>query len=196
MDAGLPRWGRPVTRCSSCGRALTDFLVYWRHRAEHKLFWPIHAVHHSPTELHAANDIGHPMQVWFSIVFIAIPISLVQIDGPATPLAVGFVLQLLTYYIHSPMTCTSGHYAKCWWTTGSIASTTRWSRGISIRISASASAIWDRWFGTAYDPAPDEWPQSGLADVEPPRTIRDYLLLPFRLGPGQQDEHGQTRCAI
>src|SRR5690349_21285379 len=27
---------------------LNDFLTYWRHRAEHRWFWPIHAVHHSP----------------------------------------------------------------------------------------------------------------------------------------------------
>src|SRR5690348_8430022 len=42
------------------GVLIADFFIYWRHRAEHKWFWPIHAVHHAPTELHAANDIGHP----------------------------------------------------------------------------------------------------------------------------------------
>lgn len=171
---------------------LTDFLVYWRHRTEHKLFWPIHAVHHSPTELHAANDIGHPMQVWFGVVFIAVPMSLVQIDGPGTPVAVAFVLQLLTYYIHSPIDVHFGPLRK-------VLVDNRFHR---IHHSLEPRhfdknfgvcfTIWDRWFGTAYDPAPNEWPQVGLADVEPPRTIRDYLLLPFRLGPGQQDEHGQT----
>src|SRR5678809_428658 len=49
---------------------IADFLAYWRHRAEHKWFWAIHVVHHSPTELHAANDIGHPVQIVFSLLFI------------------------------------------------------------------------------------------------------------------------------
>jgi sterol desaturase/sphingolipid hydroxylase (fatty acid hydroxylase superfamily) len=161
---------------------IADFLVYWRHRAEHKLFWPVHAVHHSPTELHAANDIGHPMQVWFSIVFIAVPLSLVQIDGPATPLAVGFVLQLLTNYIHSPVDAHFGPLRK-------VLVDNRFHR---IHHSMEPRhfdknfgvcfSIWDRWFGTAYDPAPDEWPEVGLENVEPPRTISEYLLLPFRVG--------------
>ena len=158
-----------------------DFLIYWRHRAEHKLFWPVHAVHHSPTELHAANDIGHPMQVWFSIVFIAVPLSLVQIDGPATPLAVGFVLQLLTNYIHSPVDAHFGPFRK-------VLVDNRFHR---IHHSMEPRhfdknfgvcfSIWDRWFGTAYDPAPDEWPEVGLENVEPPRTISEYLLLPLRV---------------
>ena len=161
---------------------LADFLTYWRHRAEHKLFWPIHAVHHAPRELHAANDIGHPMQVWFSLVFVSFPMSLVVIDGPETPLAVGFVLSLLTYYIHSP---TGVHF-------GSLRKVLVDNRFHRIHHSVEPRhfeknfgvcfSIWDRWFGTAYDPAPDEWPDVGLENVAPPRTVGDYLLLPFRAG--------------
>jgi len=35
-------------------------------------------------------------------------------------------------------------------------------------------------FGTAYFPRADEWPAVGLDDVPEPRTIADYLLMPFR----------------
>jgi sterol desaturase/sphingolipid hydroxylase (fatty acid hydroxylase superfamily) len=159
---------------------LADFLVYWRHRTEHKLLWPIHAVHHSPTELHAANDIGHPLQVWFSVVFISIPMSLVQVDGPETPAALSFVLLLLTYYIHSPIDVHFGPLRK-------IMVDNRFHRihhSIEPRHFDKnfgvCFSLWDRWFGTAYDPAPDEWPEVGLDNVAPPRTLRDYLLLPFR----------------
>lgn len=161
---------------------LTDFLVYWRHRTEHVLFWPIHMVHHSPTELHAANDIGHPMQVWFSIVFITIPLSLIQIDGPVTPAAVSFVLLLLTYYIHSPIDVHFGPLRKVlvdnrFHRIHHSIEPRHFNRNFGIGFS-----LWDRWFGTAYDPAPDEWPQVGLKNIDPPRTVRDYLLLPFRAG--------------
>jgi sterol desaturase/sphingolipid hydroxylase (fatty acid hydroxylase superfamily) len=161
---------------------LTDFLVYWRHRTEHVLFWPIHMVHHSPTELHAANDIGHPMQVWFSMVFITIPLSLVQIDGPETPVAVSFVLLLLTYYIHSPIDVHFGRLRRVlvdnrFHRIHHSIEPRHFNKNFGICFS-----LWDRWFGTAYDPAPDEWPQVGLKNIDPPRTIRDYLLLPFRAG--------------
>jgi sterol desaturase/sphingolipid hydroxylase (fatty acid hydroxylase superfamily) len=169
-----------------------DFLIYWRHRTEHKVLWPIHAVHHSPTELHAANDIGHPMQIWFSIIFITIPMSLVQIDGPGTPLAVGFVFQLMTFYIHSPVDVHFGPLRKVlvdnrFHRIHHSLEPRHFDKNFGIYFS-----IWDRWFGTAYDPAPDEWPDVGLANVEPPRTIHDYLLLPFRMAREEQNRDSAT----
>jgi sterol desaturase/sphingolipid hydroxylase (fatty acid hydroxylase superfamily) len=163
---------------------IVDFLTYWRHRTEHKIFWPIHAVHHSPTELHAANDIGHPMQVWFSLVFIAFPLSLVQIDGPETPAAVSFIVVLLTYYIHSPIDVHFGPLRRIlvdnrFHRIHHSLEPRHFDKNFSICFS-----IWDRMFGTAYDPAPDEWPDVGLEDFEAPRTLRDYLFLPFRKRSG------------
>ena len=93
--------------------------------------------------------------------------SLVQIDGPGTPIAVAFVLQLLTYYIHSPIDVHFGPLRK-------VLVDNRFHR---IHHSLEPRhfdknfgvcfTIWDRWFGTAYDPAPNEWPQVGLADARP-----------------------------
>jgi hypothetical protein len=42
------------------------------------------------------------------------------------------------------------------------------------------SPLWDDLFGTAYFPRADEWPAVGLSDVAEPKTIADYLLMPFR----------------
>ena len=158
---------------------IADFLAYWRHRAEHAWFWPIHVVHHSPHELHAANDIGHPVQVLFSILFISVPMSLIQIDGPGTPFVVGFVVGLLSYYIHSPVDVHFGPLRK-------VLVDNRYHR---IHHSLEPKhfdknfgicfSLWDRMFGTAYDPEPGEWPAVGVAGVKPPRTIRDYLMLPM-----------------
>ena len=41
---------------------IIDFAYYWEHRFEHRFLWPIHGVHHSLTELHAANDYAHPLE--------------------------------------------------------------------------------------------------------------------------------------
>jgi len=161
--------------------AIADFLAYWRHRAEHRWFWPIHVVHHSPHELHAANDIGHPVQVLFTIAFISIPMGLIQSDGPGTPFIVGFVVSLLSYYIHSPIDVHFGPLRK-------VLVDNRYHR---IHHSLEAKhfdrnfgicfSLWDRMFGTAYDPEPGEWPAVGVAGVEPPRTITEYLVLPASL---------------
>ena len=161
---------------------LADFLAYWRHRAEHKWFWPIHVVHHSPTELHAANDIGHPVQVLFSLVFITIPLSLFQIDGPETPPAVLFVVSLLSYYIHSPVDVHFGPLRKVlvdnrFHRIHHSLEERHFDKNFGICFS-----LWDHLFRTAHDPAPGEWPDVGVAGVAAPRSISDYLLLPLRLG--------------
>jgi len=162
---------------------IEDFLVYWRHRTEHKVFWPIHAVHHSPTELHAANDIGHPLQILFGLLMVSIPLSLIQIDGPATPALVGFILLLLTYYIHSPIDVHFGPLRKLlvdnrFHRIHHSTDPRHFDKNFGVCFS-----IWDRLFGTAYDPAPDEWPDVGLANIPAPRTVADYVLLPFRKWP-------------
>jgi sterol desaturase/sphingolipid hydroxylase (fatty acid hydroxylase superfamily) len=160
---------------------VADFLAYWRHRAEHRWFWPIHVVHHSPHELHAANDIGHPIQVFFSIVFISIPMSLIQIDGPGAPFIVGFIISLLSYYIHSPIDVHFGPFRK-------VLVDNRYHRihhSLELkhfdRNFGICFSLWDRMFGTAYDPQPGEWPAVGVAGIKPPRTITEYLMLPASL---------------
>ena len=157
---------------------VADFLAYWRHRLEHRLFWRIHSVHHAPTELHAANSIAHPLSNWYTIAVIGIPMSL--IDNAAIPGVVSFIIILLTGYIHSPIDVHFGPLRA-------ILVDNRFHR---IHHSTEAHhfdknfgicfSLWDRWFGTACDPKPDEWPNVGLADVDPPKTIRDYLFMPFK----------------
>ena len=157
---------------------IPDFLAYWRHRAEHVFFWPIHAVHHSPRELHAANSIGHPLQILFSLAFISIPMSLIQMSGPAVPIAVGMIVGMLSYYIHSPIELNFGRFRR-------IIVDNRFHR---IHHSLEERhfdknfgicfSIWDFLFGTAYDPK-DEWPSVGLADRLPPTNIREFLVHPF-----------------
>ena len=161
--------------------AVSDFLAYWRHRVEHKLFWRIHMIHHAPTEVHAANTLGHPLQMWYTIAFISIPMTLIHIDSPAVPATVGFVVMLLTYFIHSPVGVHFGPLRKIlvdnrFHRIHHSTEERHFDRNFGIVFS-----VWDRLFGTAWEPALDEWPTVGLANVDPPQTIADYLLMPFRL---------------
>lgn len=160
---------------------IADFLAYWRHRAEHRRLWPIHVVHHAPHGLHAANDIGHPVQVLFSVAFISIPMSLIQIDGPRSPFVVGFVVSLLSYYIRSPIDVHFGPFRKVmvdnrYHRIHHSLEPKHFDRNFGICFS-----LWDRMFRTAYDPEPGEWPAVGVAGVKPPRTLTEYLMQPGSL---------------
>lgn len=158
---------------------LADLLAYWRHRAEHLIFWSIHSVHHSPRKLHAANDIAHPFAMFYNFLFISIPLSLVGVDGPVLPMSIGILVGMLSICIHSPVVMHAGPFQR-------FIVDNRFHR---IHHSneprhfhknfGTCFSCWDYLFGTAYTPG-EEWPDVGLADVPAPRTIRDYLLLPFR----------------
>jgi len=39
-------------------------------------------------------------------------------------------------------------------------------------------------FGTVWRPAPDEFPPTGLADGDKPRSVWDAVVWPFRRLPG------------
>jgi len=104
--------------------------------------------------------------------------SLIHIDGPATPFAVGSFVTLLAIYIHSPTGLHFGPLRK-------VVVDNRFHRihhsleerhfGKNFGICLS---IWDHMFGTAYDPR-DEWPAVGVAGVPAPQTVADFLKLPF-----------------
>ena len=158
--------------------AAADFLIYWRHRAEHAWFWPIHLVHHAPRELHAANDIGHPLQIIISFVFVTVPLSLIQLDGPATPAAVGAIVGIANMLIHSPVEWHLGPLRK-------IIVDNRFHR---IHHSLEERhfdknfgicfSLWDWMFGTAYEPG-EEWPAVGVDQVKAPITLWEFLALPL-----------------
>jgi sterol desaturase/sphingolipid hydroxylase (fatty acid hydroxylase superfamily) len=112
--------------------------------------------------------------------------SFIQIDGPGTPFVVGFIVMLLSYYIHSPIDVHFGPFRK-------VLVDNRFHRihhSIEPRHFDKnfgiCFSIWDRWFGTAYDPAPDEWPSVGLSDVPAPRGVVEFLTLPLAFLPGRR----------
>jgi sterol desaturase/sphingolipid hydroxylase (fatty acid hydroxylase superfamily) len=166
--------------------AVADFLAYWRHRVEHAWLWRVHVAHHAPRELHVANDLGHPVQNIFNFVFILVPMSLIQIDGPGTPFVVGAIVTLAGYYIHSPVE----------WNLGPLRRVIVDNRFHRIHHSLEPRhfdknfgivfSVWDYLFGTAYDPG-EEWPDVGVAGVEPPRTVMQFLSLPLTMGRSKEE---------
>lgn len=162
---------------------LKDFLNYWQHRFDHWALWPIHSVHHSQTDLHAANGYAHPFQAFSEILFIAIPLSLIQVGSLAYPIALGlsFLVILQTMIIHSPLNVHLGPLRR-------IIVDNRFHRihhSLEDRHFdknfGTIFTVWDQLFGTAYFPAEDEWPNVGVAGLHPPTTIWAYLIAPVHV---------------
>ena len=47
--------------------------------------------------------------------------------------------------------------------------------------------MWDRLFGTAWLPARNEWPATGLAEIDQPRSLWGWIDLPVRFGRSRRD---------
>lgn len=158
---------------------VADFLCYWRHRFLHRFLWRVHAAHHSVTQLHAANSYGHFFEFVPNLAIVLIPISLIDFGGVEVPIAALVFLSVLQFYIHSPVTI---QFPRLRW----LLVDSRYHR---VHHSLEARhfdknfgitfALWDHLFGTAYCPSEDEWPETGIAGIAPPRSLADFLLFPL-----------------
>jgi sterol desaturase/sphingolipid hydroxylase (fatty acid hydroxylase superfamily) len=158
---------------------LTDFFGYWFHRLQHGPLWPVHAVHHSVEDLHAAGSYTHPADPPLEFLFMTIPMSMIPAITGVEVAVAGVMLTLWQFYIHSPTRfhlgplrylVTDNRYHRIHHSTD--------PRHFN-RNYGTTFTIWDQLFGTAYFPRPDEWPDTGLEGLPEPRSFRDYLLFPL-----------------
>lgn len=190
----LAAWLEPLGQFSmpaaiAVSIVVADLLAYWRHRAEHRWFWPIHVVHHSPTALHAANAYGHPAQVLPGVLLVLIPMSLVDFGSAAVPLVLSLVLGFLQVFIHCPTDIGFGPLRRLlveprYHRIHHSIEPRHIDRNFGITLS-----LWDQVFGTAHFPAPDEWPEVGVAGSPPPSDFAAFLLYPVKRGRRLQIEH-------
>jgi|SRR5579862_9760347 sterol desaturase/sphingolipid hydroxylase (fatty acid hydroxylase superfamily) len=164
---------------------ITDLLGYGMHRIQHGPLWRFHAMHHSVRNLHAASSYVHVADEAFRVVLITIPMSLVPIDGVVVPLAFTLITLLYEPYIHSPIRLHWGPLRR-------VFIDNRFHRIHHSREPAHFDknfgvyfSLWDQLFGTAYFPKPGEWPDTGLADVDEPKTLWQWLDFPLRYRPGR-----------
>jgi sterol desaturase/sphingolipid hydroxylase (fatty acid hydroxylase superfamily) len=160
---------------------VTDFFGYWFHRVQHGPLWPFHAVHHSIEDLHVVSSYRHPADAAFQFVLMSAPMTLIPFGAGTETALFSLLIVLQLNFIHSPVRFTFGplryvlvdnafhrihhsleprHFGKNYGT---------------------LTPVWDVMFGTAYFPAKDEWPETGLADMPEPRSVRAWLDLPLRL---------------
>lgn len=187
---------RPLTESDSLPLKITGWLVaalgiamvgnffyYWMHRAQHRVgwLWRFHKVHHSITELSATSSYHHVAEDLFQFAAVTMPMAiLLGVASGPVPWLVIVLANTHSYFIHSSAKLNIGplRYLLC---------DNRFHRLHHSREPehlnhnfATTTPLWDVLFGTAHFPQGDEWPAVGLSDVPEPRTIADYLLMPFR----------------
>lgn len=133
---------------------LGDFFGYWRHRAQHsRWLWPAHAVHHSDTRLTWLTlERMHPIDRAGSLLDMVL---LAALGLPVWALAANaLVRHYYGYFIHAEVPWTLG---KAGWLINSPVMH-RWHHARDVEGSghnfATVFSVWDRMFGTYYQPGP------------------------------------------
>ena len=155
-----------------------DFVVYWRHRAEHsRLLWPIHATHHSDTAIHWLSVMRkHPFSKLLSVSVDVALLLLLGLPGWAIGLA-GIVRGWWGFFIHADVPWTLGIF-------GHVLISPAAHRLHHIRDEqlmgtnyGNTVTLWDKLFGTYLDPTPHVNCETGIAEGS--RSFAGELLRPF-----------------
>lgn len=165
-----------------------DFFFYWFHRAQHAFAWRFHAVHHSIRELNAANSYHHVSEPIFQAVFLLLPVSLIVTDtGPTVP-AMLIILHLQATFIHSPTSINLGPLRVFFCDNRFHRIHHSLEEKHFDKNFGAFTTLWDRLFGTAWFPARSEWPATGLAEIDQPRSLWGWIDLPIRFRRDRPDE--------
>lgn len=161
-----------------------DFGAYWAHRSMHlsRLGWRIHAVHHSPTQLHVmAAGRTHPINAAYTLTCESLVVALMG-AGPAV-IALWTVTKAVNGLLqHANLAMRPGLLSYVLATSDNH----RWHHSQDLTESntnfGNTTMIWDRLFGTFYHPK-DRTPrlEVGIADAAIPSNYLAHLAAPFVL---------------
>jgi len=173
-----------------------DCAKYWMHRLSHTipLLWTMHSFHHSAERLTVATGARH---YWAEKIFLAplLFLTLMLFQVPEHIMSIAVLL------MNVPDGLQHLNYKIAWHRAGIWINTPHWHR-IHHSVEpkhydknfSSAFPIMDVIFGTAYRPAPDEYPETGLIPRENPQ-LWEGIIWPFRgwLGSRREPYMGATR---
>ncbi len=191
IDLGNPTVSKDVltviagyTALPLVGFLVYDFFYYWFHRILHlfRVLWRVHSVHHSIEELNAVNDYHHWLEDALRVPLLLVPISLlVRVDATVLIICV-VILRFMGQMTHANSRISYGLFRY-------VIAEPRFHRihhSLEERHFDKNFAFmfpaWDVIFGTAYFPARDEYPKTGLANQREPKSVIGYVISPFQNG--------------
>ena len=161
-----------------------DVCYYWAHRLQHEwpLLWRTHRLHHSDTALNASTTLRtHWLEEPVKILVITVPVHLLFEVPPMVTGFMGLLVGGWLFLIHANVRIGFGR-AGHWLLVSPQVHRIHHSRLPQHRDRNYAlffPAI-DRLFGTWYEPAPGEYPPTGLTDGGRYDGVAAGLLSPFR----------------
>jgi sterol desaturase/sphingolipid hydroxylase (fatty acid hydroxylase superfamily) len=158
---------------------ITDFVSYWSHRLRHhRLFFPLHAVHHAPSTLDwLAAARMHPLDDLADNVLVGLPILLLGFD-PSIFVMMGPLLIIHTLYLHASVRLDLGPLRYV------LASPDFHRAHHSVDVAARDTnfggvlSIWDVMFGTFR--MRERATVFGLDGAPLPETLFGQLIEPIR----------------
>jgi sterol desaturase/sphingolipid hydroxylase (fatty acid hydroxylase superfamily) len=160
---------------------IADFFYYWFHRALHhnRALWQMHLLHHSDEQMTALTaHRGHFTESLVAPICITIPVALLFKLPPLEIGVLSLIPQAYQFLAHANVRL---GYGPLWWLLISP-DYHRIHHSIERRHYdknfANWFPIWDVIFGTAYVPARDEFPETGVEGFRV-RTLREAFLHPF-----------------
>jgi sterol desaturase/sphingolipid hydroxylase (fatty acid hydroxylase superfamily) len=172
----LPFWSQAVITI-----VLLDFMTYWKHRMMHVVpwLWPIHAVHHSSTEMDWLSSTRvHPFDDLIERVVQSGTLMLIGLRADA----VLMVLPLLLFFVLITHANVNWTYGPLRWVIVSPAFH-RWHHDMGSegrdRNFAGIFCLWDLLFGTYYMPVARQPERLGTQDPLP-ESLHGQLIYPIR----------------
>jgi sterol desaturase/sphingolipid hydroxylase (fatty acid hydroxylase superfamily) len=162
-----------------------DFLQYWRHRAEHRIswLWALHSFHHDDQTVNAFTT---QRVFWLSPIvqyLMVMPIMSALFRAPAIVVSFWVVAEtILRATNHLNLRLGFGYLTL--WIMGPQYHLIHHSMNPEHRDKnfANMFPVWDWLFGTAYVPASDEFPKTGLIELPAGARFSDAFWWPARLG--------------
>jgi len=158
---------------------VTDFVLYWIHRAFHGGFlWKYHAVHHASEDLEWISAARfHPVNLALGAALVDVAALLSGIS-PDIFVVVGPFDIITSCMVHANLNWTFGPLRYV------LVSPVfhRWhhARAVSDKNFASTLSLWDVMFGTYHMPVGELPKDYGIDDKEMPQTFWAQMAYPIR----------------
>ena len=160
---------------------VVDVLFFLKHWMTHRVepLWHFHSIHHAQREMNVFTDRRqHTVELMLSQIFVILPAVILGLK-PYSVMTVSAALWVHTFIIHGNIRSNFG------WL-GTIFISPQYHRiHHSIeprhrdRNFGTITPLWARLFGTYYPAGKDEYPATGVEDVEfvPPKTLKPQAWL-------------------
>ena len=164
-----------------------DVLYYWAHRLQHEipLLWRTHRLHHSDVAVNASTTLRtHWLEEPLKILVIVLPIHLLFEVPPQVTGLTGVLVGAWLFLVHANLRLGYGRIGH-WLLVSPQVHRIHHSRLPQHRDCNYAlffPAI-DRLFGTWHEPAPDEYPPTGLDTGRRIRGQFEAAFSPFMRDP-------------